>query len=402
MLLGKTELLVETVQKLSLARDMDTLMKVVRSAARQLTGADGATFVLKENGLCYYAEEDAISPLWKGQRFPMEACISGWAMVNKKAAVIEDIYADSRILADAYKPTFVKSLAMVPIRTMEPIGAIGNYWAKTHMATDEEVFLLQSLADITSVSIENVYVYAELEQRVKERTKELEDAIKTLQTFNYAVSHDLRAPLRGFKGFVQNLKEDHGNSLDDDGKYLIDRLEISAENLNELLEGLLEFSKTGGKQLELQQTNMAEMVGAISRDLKSTEPERDITFDIKNLPSVVADPLLIRQVWFNLLSNAVKYTGKKATAKIEVGAYVKDNEVCYYVKDNGSGFDMKYYDKLFGIFQRLHSQEDFNGHGVGLALVERIIARHDGKVWAESKPDEGATFYFTIPAKVQV
>src|SRR5215216_2626800 len=161
--------LVSAVQELSLARNLATITDVVRRAARELTGADGATFVLREGDKCHYAEENAISPLWKGQRFPLSTCISGWAMLNRQAAVIEDIYADPRIPADAYRPTFVKSLAMVPIRTEAPIGAIGNYWATRRQPTGEEVELLQALANTTAVAMENVRVYAELEQRVKER-----------------------------------------------------------------------------------------------------------------------------------------------------------------------------------------------------------------------------------------
>jgi len=155
-------LLVSTVQELSLARDLETVMKIVRTAARKLTGADGATFVLREGELCHYADEDAISPLWKGSRFPITACISGWVMLNAKAAVIDDIYMDFRVPADAYRPTFVKSLVMVPIRTIDPIGAIGNYWAEHTRPTAQQVWLLQSLADVTAVTMENIRVYAEL------------------------------------------------------------------------------------------------------------------------------------------------------------------------------------------------------------------------------------------------
>jgi diguanylate cyclase (GGDEF)-like protein len=173
--------LVEVVQQLSFARDLGAVQQIVRQAARNLTGADGATFVLREHGKCYYADEDAIAPLWKGMRFPMEACISGWSMLHHEPAVIPDIYADDRIPADAYRPTFVKSLAMVPIRSADPIGAIGNYWATHHEPTDQEVQLLQALADTTAVAMENVRVYSELEQRVRERTRELEAANQAIR-----------------------------------------------------------------------------------------------------------------------------------------------------------------------------------------------------------------------------
>ncbi|MEG4809810.1 diguanylate cyclase [Microcoleus sp. F8-D3] len=171
--LGMEKLLV-VVQELSLAHSLEDVMGIVRVAARQLTGADGATFVLRDKDQCFYADEDAIAPLWKGLRFPMSTCISGWTMLNRQSTVIPDIYEDARIPHAAYQPTFVKSLAMVPIRTIDPIGAIGNYWAQPHQPTDQEVNLLQALADTTAVAIENVQVYAELEQRVRDRTAELE------------------------------------------------------------------------------------------------------------------------------------------------------------------------------------------------------------------------------------
>lgn len=175
---------VDVVQRLSFAKDFATVQETVRHAARSLTGADGATFVLRENGKCYYADEEAIAPLWKGMRFPIEACISGWSMLHRRAAVIPDIYSDARIPVDAYRATFVKSLAMVPIRSLDPIGAIGIYWADSHAATEEEVQLLQALADTISVAMENVRVYGELEQRVRERTRELETANEAIRNLS--------------------------------------------------------------------------------------------------------------------------------------------------------------------------------------------------------------------------
>lgn len=156
------EQLVQVVQDLSKARTLETVTEIVRIAARDLTEADGATFVLRDGDQCFYAEENAISPLWKGKRFPMSQCISGWVMLHSEPAVIEDIYKDPRIPIDAYRPTFVKSLAMVPIRRSAPIGAIGNYWATHHVPTHEELMILQALADMTSVSIENAQLYTEL------------------------------------------------------------------------------------------------------------------------------------------------------------------------------------------------------------------------------------------------
>jgi putative nucleotidyltransferase with HDIG domain len=165
--------LIGAIQQLSLARTLPDIQAVVRTAARRLTGADGATFVLRDGGNCFYADEDAISPLWKGQRFPLESCISGWAMLNHRPAVIADIYEDERIPHDAYRPTFVKSLAMVPIRELDPLGAIGNYWATTHEATGHEVQLLQALAESTAVALENVRAYTELDEARAETLKRL-------------------------------------------------------------------------------------------------------------------------------------------------------------------------------------------------------------------------------------
>src|ERR1043166_68130 len=188
--------LVTAVQDLSLARSLDAVMAIVRTAARELVGSDGATFVLRDDGLCYYADQDAIEPLWKGQRFPMSACISGWSMLNGRAAAIEDIYDDPRIPTDAYRPTFVKSLAMIPIRPGAAVGAIGVYWATPHRPTDREIELLQALANTTAVAMENVQVYLEMEKRVADRTRQLEATNRELEAFSYSVSHDLRAPVR--------------------------------------------------------------------------------------------------------------------------------------------------------------------------------------------------------------
>lgn len=178
------ERLITVVQELSLASDLQTIMTIVKHAARELTQSDGASFVLRDQDQCFYADEDAIAPLWKGQRFPMKICLGGWAMRHRQPAIIADIYGDERIPYVAYQPTFVKSLAMVPIRTLDPIGAIGIYWATLHQPTVQEVKLLQALADTTAVAMENVQVYSELEERVRHRTAQL-------QTLNQQLAEEI-------------------------------------------------------------------------------------------------------------------------------------------------------------------------------------------------------------------
>ncbi len=227
----KVKLLVHTVQELSLARNIDTITGIVRRAARKLTAADGASFVLRENDMCYYADEDAIEPLWKGQHFPMSICISGWTMMHKQGAVVEDIYADKRVPIAIYRPTFVKSMAMVPIRTMDPIGAIGAYWAHQHAPTDEEMVLLQSLADITSVSIENVYAYHEL----KEQNQKLYN-IAHLQ------SHQVRVPITQIQGIYNlfNFEEFH----DPQNADLLHLLKSTADSLDTLVRDISQMTNS--------------------------------------------------------------------------------------------------------------------------------------------------------------
>ncbi|MDF2454038.1 MAG: sensor signal transduction histidine kinase [Cytophagaceae bacterium] len=388
--------LVLAVQELSLARDLESVMTIVRKAARELTGADGATFILRDEEQCFYADEDAIGPLWKGLRFPINDCISGWSMIHREQVVIEDITIDERIPQEAYSPTFVKSLVMVPIRTLDPIGAIGNYWGYQHRATQEEVMLLQSLADVTAVSLENIKLYNELEKRVVARTEQLEDANKEMEAFSYSISHDLRAPLRSIQLYTDMLQTDYADQLNDAGKKLLGKLLSKTQNMEKLIKELLEFFRMGKKELAHQKISMYKMVNDLIALIKEEEKGRALEFIVHPLPDIHGDNTLMKQVWINLISNAVKYTAYKEKAVIEIGAQEKETSIIYCIKDNGAGFDMNYADKLFKIFQRLHSQEKFEGIGIGLSFVHRIIQKHKGKVWAEAKEDQGATFFFEL------
>lgn len=389
--------LVSVIQQLSLARSLDAVMAIVRRAARDLTGADGATFVLREGDQCHYADEDAISPLWKGSHFPMSACISGWAMLNRQSAVIEDIYADPRIPADAYRPTFVKSLVMVPIRTESPIGAIGNYWARRHLATEEEVSILQTLADSTPIAIENVTMYANLDEAVRNRTAELEAANRDLESFSYSVSHDLRAPLRAIEGFSQLLFTEHAHRLDDSALNYLHRILGSTKRMGHLIEDLLNLASLGRVPLRRTKVDVSALAREIFDELYASSPRTELELSIEGEMFANGDSGLIRIALQNLFANAWKYTSKRVEARIEFGRSINANgEWVYHVRDNGAGFDMQYADRLFGVFQRLHADSEFPGTGVGLATVQRIIHRHGGRIWADSTVQKGATFYFTL------
>jgi signal transduction histidine kinase len=391
------EHLVSVVQELSLARDLEGVMAIVRHAARKLTGADGATFILRDSGYCYYADEEAIAPLWKGKRFPMERCISGWAMLNRQPAIIRDIYDDPRIPAEAYRPTFVKSLAIVPIRSLDPVGAIGTYWAKYRLPRPEEVRILQALANSTSVAMENVQLYAGLEQKVAERTARLQALNDELDSFSYSVSHDLRAPLRHVGGFIELLQKQEGEKLSAKGMDYLKIILKSTQTMSGLINDLLEFSHMGRTEMRKSRLDMKALVHDVWLGLTPEWKERNITWNMADLPHVEGDCTMLKQVWVNLLSNAIKYTKRRDRAEIHVGFMARNAENEFFVKDNGAGFDMKYAEKLFGVFQRLHHKEDFEGTGIGLANVRRIITRHGGRTWADGKVDGGAMFYFTLP-----
>ena len=238
---------------------------------------------------------------------------------------------------------------------------------------------------------------SELEQRVQERTAQLEVANKELEAFAFSVSHDLRAPLRAIDGFSRALLEDYQDKLDDDGKHFLNMLGQNAVRMAKLIDDILSFSRMGRRDIQGVELDIGKLANEVIDDIRLSAPDRKIQFIVAELPKTQADRDMIRQVLVNLLSNAVKFTRPRAEAVIEVGGTVEANENVYCVKDNGVGFDMNYADKLFGVFQRLHVQNEFEGTGVGLAIVKRIVERHGGRVWAQSTVDEGAAFYFTLP-----
>jgi len=237
----------------------------------------------------------------------------------------------------------------------------------------------------------------ELERGILERTRELEVANRDLEAFSYSVSHDLRAPLRAIHGFCEIFVEQYGEEVPEKGRALLKNAILGAEHLSHLIEALLSFAHCGREPLTLRRVSMQALVGDVLTELQRLNPDRKIEAQVGELADCSADPTLLRQVLVNLLSNAYKFTVGRDPARIEVTERLEDGQRVYAIKDNGAGFDMKYAPKLFGVFQRLHSQSDFKGTGVGLSIVRRIVERHGGQVSAEGRPGEGATFRFTMP-----
>lgn len=395
---SRLEHLIAVVQELSLARSLNDVTTIVRSAARTLVGADGATFVLRDYGQCFYVDEEAISPLWKGKRFPLHSCASGWVMEHARHVVIDDVFADPRIPGDVYRATFVKSMAMVPIRRASPIGAIGTYWACHRAASEREMTLLQALADSTSIALANIELHGDLERRVRERTAQLEALADELGSFAYAVSHDLRAPLRAIEGLSAALDEDYAPALDPRGRDWLARVRGGAARMDRMIDDMLDLSRVHGDAgaPRRETVDLSGLARSVARELQDGQPGRRVHVDVGDGLVAVADPGLMRVLLQNLLGNAFKFTRPRLEPTVEVGAREVGGEFVYHVRDNGVGFDAARASELFGAFRRLHAESDFPGTGIGLATVQRIVRRHGGRAWAESSPDGGASFFWTL------
>lgn len=242
------------------------------------------------------------------------------------------------------------------------------------------------------------HTHANLERQVAERTQELRSSNEQLEAFSYSVSHDLRAPLRAIDGFSQILLNEHAENLTPEGKRLLTVVVKNTQQMSHLIENLLTFARLGRQEPHAASVRMGALAREIADELLVAEGHRRTTVEIEALPAALGDPAMIQQIWINLLSNALKFTSNMANVFITVGSKTGPGQNTYWIKDNGVGFDPKYAHRLFQVFQRLHSSSEFEGTGVGLAIVQRIVQKHGGRVWAESLPGEGATFFFTLPA----
>ncbi len=321
---------------------------------------------------------------------------------NRQALYVADTSAEPRWVA--LDPT-IRSALFIPVHYEDSLlGVLALFSVEIGAFAEEDEHNITALANSLAITFENRQVEeairllnAQLEQRVAERTTQLENSNRELEAFAYSVSHDLRAPLRAIDGFSHILLEEYAKKLDDKGLDLLNKVTSNARRMDKLITDLLALSRVSRTELRIYHLDMTTTANSVYFDITSPEVRKKFKFTVGLLPEVSGDPVLLRQVWINLISNAIKYTQPKEEPVIQVSGRVEGEMNIYTIQDNGVGFDQRYAHKLFGVFQRLHSPDQFEGNGVGLAIVKRIIQLHGGQVWGDGVPDQGATFSFSLP-----
>jgi signal transduction histidine kinase/CheY-like chemotaxis protein len=402
--------LVQTVLDLSRAHSVEDIAAVVRRGARALTGADGATFILKDGDQCHYLDEDAIEPLWKGRRFPAASCVSGWCMEHRQVAAIEDIYQDPRIPYDAYRPTFVKSLVIVPIRSSDPIGAIGNYWAKPHKATAEEIEVLQALADSASIAMENAYLHASMRRQVDERTRELrlareqaDNANAMKSRFLAAASHNLRQPIQTLNALLAILRR---TRKDDESDAYLEAMTQAVHNMESMLGTLLDLHRleAGAIEPQRQDTTLDGVLAHLRSEFTYVASAKSLSLEIPQaVPAVHTDPHLLQEILRNFISNAIKYT---PTGSVRLEHREDGNAVIITVADTGPGIPPPYLKRIFEAFYRTPDAvigDANDGLGLGLSIAEQLARILGHALEVDSRPGGGSRFSIVVPrARVNV
>lgn len=390
--------LVRVVSELAAARDLTSVVDIVRHAARELVNADGATFVLRDREQCYYVDECAIEPLWRGMRFPLEACISGWAMLNKEQVHIPDIYLDPRIPHAAYRPTFVRSLAMTPIRTSDPVGSIGTYWAHRHHTTAAEAEVLQALADSTAVALESIRVLHHLEDAVVERTEELESSRADLTAFAQVAAHDLKAPLSTIAGNAELVTLIDGAQLSEEGTRALETVTRTALRMGGLIDAVLSYSIAANTEVPRDQLDLAQLTEEVLSDLSGEIESRGAVVEVSDLPVASGSRGLVARVVQNLVVNALQYGDPDAPVVRIEGSQTRST-TAISVSDNGAGVPLAERGQIFDMFTRGSAGARAKGSGIGLAFARRVALRHGGHLLVGDAIGGGACFTLVLPVR---
>jgi PAS domain S-box-containing protein len=385
--------------------DLEDLFTVVLDRIESTMKVDIAlAFIVDGDHLVVRAGIDPSERDGYGFRFQIGDGFAGTVAATRTTRTVRDAQATPEVEVPYLRRRGYRTLVASPmIHNDRLIGVLEVGWLEIRSHTEREIRLLEAMANRCAIAIANAQLYEEMKQlhreldkRVQERTTALTEANKELEAFSYSVSHDLRAPLRAINGFASALMEDYADKLDTQGKNYLDIIKLNTRAMSQLIDDLLAFSRLGRKELSTHPIDMNELVNAVVADVRKMEPDHAPSVTIQDLPPAVGDGAMVKQVLHNLIANAFKFTRFQLHPEITIGSRSLDGRVEYFVSDNGVGFDPAYTHKLFGVFQRLHTPEEFEGTGVGLAIVKRIVQRHGGKIWAVGEIDTGATFTFTL------
>ena len=388
----------------------EVVQRTVAAAAQQ-SDADAVCILVpnEEGSELRVGAEWGSNSHWQERRLPLDANIVRWVSIARAQLSAWDGSHDPEAV-------FAPPFAGEPLGVALPIVAGGHFYgilrfsskAAQRRLTRGQVKALDILASTAATAFEAASLLGqlrnlnqELEQRVDDRTRELQAANADLEAFSYSVSHDLRAPLRRVDGFCQMFIDEFGAGLAPEGRRMLENARAGATHMGELIDALLRFARYSRQPLQTRPVQTEALVRRVLGNFEEQLKDRSVELQIGPLPDCTADGALLEQVFTNYISNAIKFTAGRPRTHIEIGSREQPGELVYFVKDNGVGFDMRYADRLFGVFQRLHAQNEFEGTGIGLSIVHRIIRRHGGNTWAESRPQEGATFYFSLPAQAK-
>lgn len=397
---GRVDKLTDAVARLAAADSLERVTAIVTGAVRELLGADGATFVLREEGVCFYVDEDAISPLWKGQRFPAYQCLSGWVMAHGRMAVVPDIYADARIPHDAYRPTFVQALALAPVRSEDPVAAIGAYWSTNYEPSPREQAVLAALADAAAAALANLELRAQLQLQTTTLAEVTSDR-ESVETAMHSLVHDLRSPMFALDAYATLLAS--GNIGAEEIATIAEKMHASVEGMGTRMDRLLALYRLDHQPITPHDLDLSALAAEVARHVRYRTGAYDVALWIEPGLRVRMDPVLAQLMMENLLENAYKYTAPTEEPRVQVRRAADapvapaSGMVWVSVQDNGIGFDPAGAGDLFAARVRLQTAASFTGTGLGLASVARIVELHGGEIRAHGVPGQGATFSLCLP-----